>query len=294
MQRDVTSLAREYDPVAEDEGFFHIAGVVRSATKSSADSTHLEEPITLAPDIAFQHCANAAAAIVSKAPPFVTYRVATHVSAPSIGKERDVIRAVSVRTRDDLAVIQDLPQGRNQMGHGFPVTPSFDALSYFTLSWRVGAHTDVSAYVHDVTPLVYPDVQDTTADVIVVRLHQYKADYAPDSSDASNGTTHITLEPYDFVKREATKPGDTFYLSDLMIDNATGLPAEVRYKGDDDILFDVQYGMRDDHWLVTHAHYEETLRGPLSIGRLHVAADAQYDRFAFPATAPDPRLAENA
>ena len=287
-------LTREYDPVAEDERFFHIAEVVRSVPKSSADITHLEEHITLAPDIAFQHCANAAAAIVAKAPPFVTYHVATHVSAPSIGKERDVIRAVSVRTRDDLAVIQDLPQGRNQLGHGFPVTPSFDALSYFTLSWRVGAHTEVSAYVHDVTPLVYPDVKDETADVIVVRLHQYKAEYAPDSSDAANGTTHITLEPYDFVKREAIKPGDTFYLSDLMIDNATGLPGggplqrRRRYSLRRPIRNARRSLARD-----ARAHYEETLHGPLSIGRLHVSADAQYDQFAFPATAPDPRLAES-
>jgi hypothetical protein len=44
------------------------------------------------------------------------------------------------------------------------------------------------------------------------------------------------------------------------------------------------------HWLVTHAHYEETLHGPLNIGRLHVIADATYDKFAFPDEAPDPRL----
>jgi len=250
--------------------------------------------ITLAPDIAFQHCANAAAAIVAKAPPFVTYRVMTHVSAPSLGKERDVNRSVMVRTRDDLAVIQDLPQGANVLGRGFPVTPSFDALSYFTLSWRVGAHTEVSASVHDVTPLTYPDADHTGSDVVVVRLRQYKAEYATDSSDAPDGKTHITLVPYDFVKRQALKPDSTFYLSDLVMDNATGLPVEVRYQGADDIVFDVQYEMRDDHWLVSHAHYEETLHGPLRIGRLHVSADATYDDFAFPATAPDPRLAAGA
>jgi hypothetical protein len=220
----------------------------------------------------------------------VTYRVATHVSAPSIGKERDVIRAVSVRTRDDLAVIQDLPQGRNQLGHGFPVTPSFDALSYFTLSWRVGAHTEVSSYVHDVTPLTYPDAPQSGADVVVVRLRAYKAEYAADSSDAPDGKTHITLVPYDFVKRQTLRPDSTFYLSDVVIDNATGLPAEVRYAGGDDIVFDVRYGMLENHWLVTHAHYEETLHGPLRIGRLHVSADAVYDNFTFPDAPPDPRL----
>ena len=230
---------------------------------------------------------------MAKAPPFVTYRVRTHVSAPTIGKERDVDRSVMVRTRDDLAVIQDLPRGGNALGHGFPVTPSFDALSSFTLSWRVGAHTEVSSYVHDVTPLTYADTADATADVVVVRLRQYKAEYAADSSDAPDGKTHITLVPYDFVRRQTVRPDSTFFLSDLVVDNATGLPLEVRYQGGNDIVFDVSYGMREEHWLVTHAHYEETLHGPLRIGRLHVSADAAYDDFAFPTTAPDPRLGAN-
>lgn len=246
---------------------------------------------TLAPDIAFQHCANAAAAIVERAPPFVSYRVATHVSAPAVHKDRDVIRAVQVRTSDDLAVIQDLPRGANLLGRGFPVTPTFDALSQFTLSWRVGAHTEVSSYVHDVTPLRYPDVVNNAADVLVVRLHQYRAEYAEDSSDDPNGKTHIRLVPYDFVKRQVTKPDSTFFLSDLVIDNASGLPARVRYEGGDDIVFVVDYGMLGGHWLINHAHYEETLHGPLRIGRLHVSADAIYDEFAFPSAAPDPRLA---
>jgi hypothetical protein len=244
----------------------------------------------LAPDIVFQHSANVAAATVAQAPPFVTYHVATHVSAPSMHKERDVLRTVSVRTKDDLAVIQDLPQGANQLGHGFPVTPSFDALSYFTLSWRVGAHTEVSSYVHDVTPLTYPDVRDDAADIVVVRLRQYRAEFASDSSDAPDGKAHIHLEPYDFVKRQVVRADSTFFLSDVYIDNATNLPTEVRYAGGDDIVFLVDYGTVQGHWVVTHAHYEETLHGPLGIGRLHVIADAKYDEFAFPDEAPDPRL----
>ena len=245
----------------------------------------------IAPDLVFQQCANAAAvAIVQKAPPFVTYRVVAHVSAPSLGKHRDVIRDVAVRTSDDMAIIQDLPQGQNQVAHGFPVTPVFDALSYFTLSWKVGSHMDMSSYVHDVQPLTYQGPQDTGADVVVFRLRQYKAGYAPDSSDAPDGKTHITLEPYDFVKRETLRPDSTFFLSDLYVDNATGLPAEVRYAGGEDIVFVVDYGLVQGHYVVTHGHYEETLHGPLGIGRLHVIADADYDNFAFPEDPPDPRL----
>ncbi len=247
----------------------------------------------LTPDLAFERCANAAAAIATQAPPFVTYRVATHVSAASLHRERDVIRSVSVRTKDDVAVIQDLPEGANRLGHGFPVTPTFDALSYFTLSWKVGAHTDVSAYVHDVTPLHFDDTTTSKADVVVFRLREYRAEYAPDSSDAPTGTTHIVLVPFDFVKKQVRKPDSTFFLSDLFVDNANGLPSEIRYAGGDEISFIVQYGDRGGHWLIDHAHYEETLHGPLRIGALHVVADAAYDAFAFPAAAPDPRLADH-
>jgi hypothetical protein len=252
--------------------------------------TNSEETVIVAPDIAFQHCANAAAAIIEKAPPYLTYRVTTHVSAPSIGKERDVVREVAVRTKDDLAVLQDLPKGANQLGHGFPVTPTFDALSAFTLTWRVGAHTEVSSYVHDVKPLHYEDVEKNGADVVVVRLRQYRAEYADDSSDAPDGKTHIRLVPYDFVKKQAAKPDSTFFLSDLVIDNSTGLPDHVRYEGGDDIVFAVDYGTVDGHRVIQHAHYEETIHGPLRMGRLHVSADAKYDDFTFSDIPPDPRL----
>jgi hypothetical protein len=244
----------------------------------------------LTPDIAFERCANAAAAYVEQAPPFITYRVVTHVSARAAGREREIDRAVSVRTKDDLAVIQDLPKGRNQLGHGFPITPAFDALSYFTLSWKIGAHFDMTSYVHDVTPLRYQDLPESAADVVVFRLRQYRAEYAPDSSDDPNGKTHITLAPYDFVKRAVVKPDSTFFLSDLYIDNATDLPVQVRYQGGDDIDFMLSYATFEGHWLIEHAHYEETLHGPLRIGSLHVVADATYDDFTFPQEAPDERL----
>jgi hypothetical protein len=244
----------------------------------------------VSPDLAFQHCANAAAAIVEQAPPFVTYRVATHVSVPALNRERDILRAVSVRTRDDSAVIVDLPNGGTQVGRGFPITPSFDALSNFVLHWKIGIHQDVTSYVSDVEPLRY-DSTTSDADVVVFRLRQYKAFYAKDSSDAPDGKTHVTLEPYDYVKKQAAKPDNTFYLADLYIDNSSGLPTEVTYTGGDDIRFTIDYGTFAGHWLIQHVHYEETLHGPLRVGRLHFSADAIYDEFAFPVNAPDPRLA---
>jgi hypothetical protein len=213
------------------------------------------------------------------------------VSARSLNRERDVIREVSVRTRDDLAVLQDLPRGKNQISHAFPVLPTFDALAYFELSWKVGAHTEVTAYVHDIKPLTYTDRgPNKDVDVVVSRLRDYKAEYAPDSSDAPNGKTHLTFAPFQFV-RDRNNADTTFYFSDVYIDNATDLPTRVRFAGANDMEFVVDYGHVDGHWVVTHAHYEETLHGPLRVGRLHVSADAVYDNFTFPAAAPDPRLA---
>ncbi len=244
----------------------------------------------LTPDLAFERCANAAAAAARSFPAYISYHVDTQVSAPSVHREREVIRHVDVRTRDDLAVIQDLPRGANVLGHGFPITPAFDALSFFTLSWKVGFHMEMSSSVHDITPMTFDDPTQSKADVVVFRLREYRADYASDSSDAANGVTHITFVPFDFVKRAVAKPDSTFYLSDVLIDNATDLPREVRFAGGDDIVFIVDYSTVAGHWLVSHAHYEETLQGPLRIGRLHVIADAHYDDFSFPDAAPDPRL----
>ncbi len=240
-------------------------------------------------DIAFQHAANTAAAAYAKAPPFVTYRVVTHVSAPSLGKSRELARDVAVRTNDDLAVIQDLPQGANQLARGFPVTPVFDALSYFQLDWKVGYHTEVSSFVHDIQPLTYKDPDTANSDVVVVKLRQYKAEYAADSSDAPDGRAHIVMVPYDFVKAGAN-PDKTFYLSDVVVDNASDLPVSVTYSGGDNTTFVCDYGSEKGHWVVQHVHYETTLHGPLRIGQLHVIADAKYDKFAFPEDAPDPRL----
>src|SRR5215472_12946017 len=103
-----------------------------------------------APDVIFQHCANVAAALYAAAPPYVTYHVSTHASAPSLHRTKDVYRDVAVRTKDDVAIVQDLPKGANVVTHGFPITPVFDALSYFTLTWKVGAHGEFSSFVHDV------------------------------------------------------------------------------------------------------------------------------------------------
>jgi hypothetical protein len=243
------------------------------------------------PDIAFQQCANAAAAAYKQRPAFVSYRVATHVSIPSMKRERDILRAVSVRTSDDRAIVQDLPKGRSQITHAFPMIPTFDALAYFTLTGTVNLKDTLESYVHDVTPLTYdasPAPHD--ADVVVIRLRSYRATFAPDSSDDPNGRTHLVLSPYKFVEQNATR--DNFFFKDLVCDNASNLPLHVDFEGPDGLGFVVDYGTVQGYWLVQHAHYEQTQFAPMRIGRVHAVVDAAFSDFSFSQTPPDPRLAQ--
>ncbi len=193
-----------------------------------------------------------------------------------------------VRTRDDVAVIQDLPHGRTQVGQGFPISPAFDALAYFTLQWHADRHMAVMTRISNVQPLTYDLSQQSKADVVVMGLRYYKAEYAPDSSDAPQGRTHILLRPFAFVTQAA--PRNSMYFHELYIDNATGLPAGVGFLGSDGLRLVMDYAMNDGHWIITHTFYEQTIYGPLRIGMVHVVADAAYDGFSFPAAPPDPRL----
>src|SRR5579872_1584657 len=95
-------------------------------------------------DIAFQQAANAAAAHWDARPAFVTYVVHTHVDAPSMHQTVDVNRRVSVRSSDNTAILQDLPQGATSLGPAFPISPTFDALSYFRISTRMGSHKRIT------------------------------------------------------------------------------------------------------------------------------------------------------
>jgi hypothetical protein len=195
-----------------------------------------------------------------------------------------------VRTRDDLAVIQDLPRGKNQLGRSFPVTPVFDAISSFGFNWSVTRTGELTAYVHDVVPLTFNQPQQAGADVVVSGLRYFRAEYAPDSSDALDGSTHLTLRPYQFLVDQVGP--DSLFFNDVVCDNATGLPTHVRSIGGRDSELIVDYASAEGHWLVRHVHYEETYIGPLAMFRVHSIADAEYSDFTFPASAPDPRLAE--
>lgn len=244
----------------------------------------------LTAELAFQQAANRAADLYARAPAYVTYDVNVRARAPSMNQDRTVLRHVETRTSDDLAVVQDLPQGRNVLARSFPLSPVFDALSYFRFEWHVTARGTLDAYVTDVTPLRYVlTPQQANTDVFVASLRYYRATYAPDSSDAPNGVSHINLAAYDFVKAEGAR--NTLYYTDIYVDNASGLPVDVRMAGASGLILDVRYTAADNHVVVDTVHYEETISVPLGVARFHVLSDAKFSHYAFPTTAPDPRLA---
>lgn len=210
-----------------------------------------------------------------------------------MNRERTIERSVSARTSDDKAIVQDLPKGRMQITHAFPILPTFDALSYFTLTGTVNLHDALESYVHDVTPLTYDDpgsAKSNDANVVVIRLRAYRATFASDSSSDPSGKLHLTLEPYQFVEDKASK--DNFFFSDLVCDNSTNLPLHVGFQGPDGLAFAVDYTTIGGNWVVGHAHYEQTQFAPMRLGRVHAIVDADYSDFAFPSSPPDPRLAD--
>lgn len=243
----------------------------------------------ISPDLAFQQAANTAAAVYAQAPPWLTYRTVARIEVKAMNRRADVMREVEARTRDDLAVMHDLPAGATRIGHSFPLLPTFDALSYFRIVGTGGPHNAVDSYVTDVRPLQFTGGQSANgADVVVTNLKYYYAKYADDSSDAPDGQTHILLKPLPTLLRNYS--GNLFF-SEVVIDNQSHLPTRVVFTGLNDRTFAVDYVTVQNHWLVGHAFYEETDYGPLHIGRVHFTVDATFDQFTFPNAAPDPRLA---
>jgi hypothetical protein len=241
-------------------------------------------PIPPSADVAFRLAANAAAAAYAQAPAYIAYRTDTTVDVPSLRRRQTIARAVESRTRDDFAVLQDLPQGQRQYAHSFPLIPTFDALSYFRIEYN-GSRRDALSYVHQVQPLTYADPRASShADVVVTSLRYYHAAYLPDSKET---LLHVGMAPLPTLTRGNASD---FYLHDVYINPATMLPTRVTYTGPD-TDFTCDYGMVQDHWLVTHAWYAHTVYTPLRIGRVRFTVDATFGDFRFPATPDDPKLA---
>ncbi len=243
----------------------------------------------LSADAEFRATANAAFAAWQKRPPYIAYRADVEVLIPAENQDRRVSRAVEVRTNDDTAVLQDLPQGQNQLDHAFPIPPWFDALSYFRIDFRLGdpfrQHNPLT-HVTMEAPLHYaePSAANPGVTVIATTLRNYYASYAPDSNDR---LVHIVMTALPAL----TRGNDSdFYLHDVYVDAATNLPTRVVYDGPT-TEFAVDYTTAyNDYWLIDHATYRRTIAAPLHLAQITFTTEATLSAFVFPAMPTDPRL----
>jgi hypothetical protein len=248
----------------------------------------------LTPDIAFEQAANAAAARWAARPAFVSYTTHTRIEAPSLHQSIDVNRRVMVRSADDVALLEDLPQGATSIARGFPISPTFDALAYFRLNTNITWHKQISTDITGpdgngpIVPITFSTISHNDSDVIVTSLRFYYPKFAPDSSDAPDGRTHLVMRALPTLTNGNSSD---FYITDVLIDNATMLPLRVTYEGKDERKFVIDYGFAGDVWVVQHAFFEQTVYSVLKIGRVHYSADASFTDYQFETAPPDPRLA---
>ncbi|MBV8581850.1 MAG: hypothetical protein JOZ86_14610 [Candidatus Eremiobacteraeota bacterium] len=237
----------------------------------------------IAADVQFRQAANAAAAAYAQKPAYIAYKTDVVVDVPSLRRHQTISRAVESRVADDYAVLQDLPQGQRQYAHSFPLIPTFDALSYFRVTYN-GSRRDALAYVEPGDPLTFKDPRETShADVVVTMLRYYHAEYAADSNDR---IAHIVMDP---LQSLTNGNNSDFYIHDVYVDTASNLPTRVTYLGAT-TTFTCDYQVVEGHWLVSHATYTHTFYGPLKIGRVTATAEATNHDFTFPATPSDPKL----
>lgn len=235
----------------------------------------------LSADLALANLINrTATAYVRNAPAFIVYRERTHITA-SIGRSQDINRIVKVRQADDYAVMQDLPQGAERVGQAFPIIPYFNPFASYQFSWYANLkRVDITLQRGPSGVLTLPQ-PDAAANVTVAYFSTWAPVFAPDST---NSRADIIIGPTPAL------PSDSYYPARVIEDEQTHLPRRVEIRSttaDDVIALDFQ--MLQNHWVITHGSLATRQHvGPLNF---QVLVDTTYDQFAFPLTAPDPRLA---
>lgn len=235
----------------------------------------------LPPDIALVELINRTATAYATNPPaYITYRERTHVTA-STGQTRDINRFVQVRQADDFAVMQDLPQGAQRTGQAFPIIPYFNPLGQqFTFGWFANLkRIDITLQR---TPVVmWPVPQpDPNVNVVMPYASFWMPSYMPDSTESR---LHLRITP-------TPAYGSGYYIYDVVEDQQTHLPSHIEIRATDaGDRISLDYQVLQGHWVITRGTLTTMQRvGPLTF---QVTAQTDYEDMAFPATAPDPRLA---
>jgi hypothetical protein len=235
----------------------------------------------------FMAVANATAAIVQKAPPYVTYRVRGTVHF--FKGDGTIDRTVTVRTSDGDAVVHDEQSGKDVLAPPFPAPPNFDALSTFELKghWSAlrarsagrGLVRSTDVHVENATPLRYASVT-SRADAVGRSVRGYAVTYGgePDADGV-----HLHFEPGAAYFRDHTQ-----WLHDVWYDPATMLPTRVVWNGNDHMVLDARYAAANGAWLLRSIDFGRVFYPPLS--RIAAAFHGDYTDYRFSETAPDPRL----
>jgi hypothetical protein len=235
----------------------------------------------------FMAVANATAALVGKAPPYVSYRVSGTLHV--LKGDATIDRRVVVRTVDGDAVISD-EKGRTELKPPFPAPPNFDALSEFKMSGYVSAQSkrpgqpltrDIDVRVVNIKPLTYRTDSSAHVDVVVRSLR----DYTVETADGEPGTEkHLRLTP-----RPAYYSNHTYWMHDVWYDPATMIASRVLWKGNDDFTLDARYATVDGQWLLRSIDLAKILR-PAGLFRSQFSFHGDYADYEFTKISPDRRL----
>ena len=232
--------------------------------------------------------ANATAAIVQQAPPYVTYHVRAVVRAAG---ESTVDRTVIVRSDDGVSVVHDDATGKDVLRPAFPAPPTFDALARFKLSGEVSLslggskdkRRDGDMRITNIRPLHY-ETAASSADAISRSVKGYVVTYAPDATPALG---HLHLERNALMK-------DPYWMRDVWYDAATLIPTRILWGGRNDFTLDAQYTTVAGHWLLRSIAAGGTFHAPMWLSRMTASIGGTYDGYAFSDVAPDRRLAPTA
>ncbi|MDQ6941750.1 MAG: hypothetical protein M3169_04445 [Candidatus Eremiobacteraeota bacterium] len=233
---------------------------------------------------AFMAVANATAAVVQKAPPYVTYHV--HAVFHAAG-EGSVDRTVIVRSDDGISVVHDDASGKDVLRPPFPAPPTFDALAQFKLSGQISLSSgggkdkrrDGDMRITNIRPLHY-ETGPSRADAVARNVKGYVVTYAPDATPALG---HLHLERNALMK-------DSHWMRDVWYDPVTLVPTRVLWGGQSDFSLDARYTTVDGHWLLHSIDVAAIVHAPMWLGRMTIAIGGSYDGYAFSDVAPDPRL----
>jgi len=233
------------------------------------------------PDVALAMLVNRTAqAYTSGTPAYMTYRETTRISAPSMGRTQEIDRSVAVRVADNYAVMRDLPDGGERTGEAFPIIAQFNPFSAYQFSYFANLK-NVEIHLERGASATFPiPAPDPGVDVLVPYNSFWAARYAPDSTEQH---LHLLVDP-------TARVGPGFYPSEVIEDPQTQLPSHVEIRtSNSDMVIALDYQVIQGHWVLTHGRFSATEH--VIVSTFKVIADVTYDDFAFPAQAPDPRLA---